>query len=383
MTQVTSATVRSGLARLAREEFAALKGRSVAVLTHPAAILPDATHAVDALLAGGVDVRALLGPEHGVRGSAPEGFSETAAVDPGTGLPIVDTYLLEAEQLAERLAELGADTVLVDLQNAGSRFYTYESSMHDVIAAAAPIGIRVLIADRPNPIGGAAVDGPVLEPGHASFVGRAPIALRHGLTMGELGRLFAARTGSPEPEVAPLSGWSRDMLFAETGLPWVPPSPNLPTPGSTLTYPGTCLFEATQVSVGRGTTTPFEMLGAPWMDGEWANDLRAADLPGVVFRAAYFAPLAGLHAGELCAGVQLHVNDPRAFDPLLTAMHMLTSAWRRWPERLGLRPTFELLSGTDRIREALLAGFGAEQIVELWQAEAAAFRDSRESVLLY
>jgi uncharacterized protein YbbC (DUF1343 family) len=273
--------------------------------------------------------------------------------------------------------------VLIDLQNAGSRFYTYESSMHDVIRAAAALGIRVLIADRPNPIGGEAVDGPVLEPGHASYVGRAPIALRHGLTMGELGRLFAAQTGSPEPEVSTLSGWSRDMLFPETGLFWVPPSPNLPTPGSALTYPGTCLFEATQVSVGRGTTTPFEMLGAPWMDGGWARDLRAADLPGVVFRAAYFAPVAGLHAGELCAGVQLHVTDPQAFDPLLTAMHMLSSAWRRWPEQLGLRPTLELLAGTDRIREGLLAGRDAERIIELWQTEAAQFRDVREGVLLY
>jgi len=383
MTQVDSATVQTGLARLAGDGFAALKGRAVAVLTHPAAILPDATHVVDALLAGGVDVRALLGPEHGIRGSAAEGFSETAAADPATGLPVVDTYLLEAEQLAQRLAALDVDTVLVDLQNAGSRFYTYESSLHDVIRAAASLGIRVLIADRPNPIGGEAVDGPVLEPAHASYVGRAPIALRHGLTMGELGRLFAAQAGAPEPEVAELSGWRREMLFAETGLPWVPPSPNLPTPGSALTYPGTCLFEATQISVGRGTATPFELLGAPWMDGSWARDLRAANLAGVVFRAAYFAPVAGLHAGELCAGVQLHVTDPRAFDPLLTAMHMLTSAWRRWPEQLGLRPTLELLAGTDRIRESLLAGLGAAEIVELWQAEAAAFRDLRGDVLLY
>lgn len=379
------AQVETGLARLAREDFAPLRGRAVAVLTHPAAILPDATHAVDALLAGGVDIRALMGPEHGVRGSAPEGCSETAAVDPGTGLPVLDTYLLEAEPLAERLAALGVDTVLVDLQNVGSRFYTYESSLHDVIRAGARTGVRVLVADRPNPIGGVAVDGPVLEPGHASYVGRAPIALRHGLTMGELARLFAARNGAPEPEVARLSGWERGMLFADTGLPWVPPSPNLPTPASTLTYPGTCLFEGTDVSVGRGTTTPFELLGAPWMDASWAGGLRAAGeaLPGVVFRAAYFAPVAGRHAERLCAGVQLHVTDPRAFDPLRTAMYMLVAAWRRWPERLGLLPAFELLAGTDRIREALSAGLDAERIIELWQPEAAAFRVSRESALMY
>jgi uncharacterized protein YbbC (DUF1343 family) len=377
--------VETGLARLAREGFAPLRGRAVAVLTHPAAILPDATHVVDALLAGGVDVRALMGPEHGVRGSAPEGYSETAATDPGTGLPVLDTYLLEAEPLAEQLGGLGVDTVLVDLQNVGSRFYTYESSLHDVIRAGALTGVRVMVADRPNPIGGVAVDGPVLEPGHASYVGRAPIALRHGLTMGELARLFAAAHGAPEPEVAPLSGWHRDMLFAETGLPWVPPSPNLPTPGSTLTYPGTCLFEGSDVSVGRGTTTPFELLGAPWMDASWAGDLRAAGdaLPGAVFRVAYFAPVAGRYAQQLCAGVQLHVTDPRAYDPLRTAMYLLASAQRRWPERLGLLPSFELLAGTDRIREALLAGLEPDGIVELWQAEAAAFRASRESILMY
>jgi uncharacterized protein YbbC (DUF1343 family) len=381
---MSAGVVETGLARLAREEFAAVKGRRVAVLTHPAAILPDASHAVDVLLSGGVDVKALLGPEHGVRGSAQAGFSETSAVDPGTGLPVVDTYLRGPEEIAHRLTELGVDTVLVDLQNVGARFYTYESSLYDVIRTAALAGIAVLVADRPNPIGGAAVDGPVLEPAYASFVGRAPIAVRHGLTMGELARLFAAQLGAPAPEAARLAGWRRDMLFAETGLPWVPPSPNLPTPASALVYPGTCLFEGTQVSVGRGTTTPFELLGAPWLDDSWARDLRARNLPGVLFRAVHFVPVADLHAQTPCCGVQLHVTDPRAFDPLRTAIYMLTSVWRGWPDELGFRESaFDRLSGTNRIREAVLAGLGAEEIVELWQAQAAAFRALRESALMY
>jgi uncharacterized protein YbbC (DUF1343 family) len=378
--------VRTGLERLAATGFSELGGRAVAVLTHPAAILPDATHAVDALVEGGVDVRLLLGMEHGVRGSAQAGFSETAPTDPGTGLPVFDTYEHrdELEPVVARLAEAGVDTLVVDLQNCGSRFYTYESSVYDMIRATASTDIRVLVLDRPNPIGGEAVDGLVLEPGFASYVGRERVAQRHGLTMGELARLFAARLGAPEPQVVAMQGWGRDVLYGETGLPWVPPSPNLPTPGGALCFAGTCLFEGTDVSEGRGTTTPFELLGAPWMDTAWAGDLRAAGLPGVVFREAYFVPVANLHAGETCCGVQLHVTDPRAFDPVRTAVWMLVTAQRRWPERLGLRPaSFDLLAGTDRLRGAVLAGLGAEEIAESWRAEARAYRDERKSVFLY
>jgi uncharacterized protein YbbC (DUF1343 family) len=386
-----TARVRTGLERLAGSGFAELRGSSVAVLTHPAAILPDATHAVDALVAGGVDVRLLLGMEHGVRGSVQAGLSETASTDPGTGLPVVDTYGLEvrsgrsmADEVGARLAESGADTLVIDLQNCGARFYTYESSMYDMIRATASSGLRILILDRPNPIGGTVVDGPVLEPGYASFVGRERVAMRHGLTVGELARLFAARLGAPEPQVVALKGWRRDLLYTETGLPWVPPSPNLPTPVGTLCYAGTCLFEGTEISEGRGTTSPFELLGAPWMDGSWARDLRAAgSLPGVIFREAYFVPAAGPHAGSTCCGVQLHVTDPHAFDPLRTALHMLVRAQRRWPERFGFLDSFDLLVGTDRVREAVLAGRGAEDIAEEWRPEAQAFREARESVLMY
>ena len=375
--------VRTGLERLAGSGFAELGGSAVALLTHPAAILPDATHAVDALVAGGVDVRLLLGMEHGVRGSAQAGESEAAPVDPGTGIPVVETYGVEPETVLPRLIEAGVDTLVVDLQNCGVRFYTYESSLHDLIRVTAPSGIRILVLDRPDPVGGEVVEGPVLEPGYASFVGRERVALRHGLTLGEVALLFAARLGAPEPQVVALEGWRRDMLFAQTGLPWVPPSPNLPTPVSALCYPGTCLFEGTDISEGRGTTTPFELLGAPWMDASWARDLRAADLPGVVFREAYFVPVANLHAGQTCCGVQLHLTDPHAFDPLRTALWMLASAQRRWPERIGFRDSFELLAGTRRVREAVLAGRDADEIAQSWQAEAREFRAAAASVLMY
>lgn len=379
----SGARVRTGLEVLAESGFAELKGRAVALLTHPAAILPDATHAVDALVAGGVDVRLLLGMEHGVRGSAQAGESESAASDPGTGIPVVETYGVEPESVVPRLLEAGVDTLVVDLQNCGVRFYTYESSLHDLIRVTAPTGIGVLILDRPDPVGGQVVAGPVLEPAYASFVGRERVALRHGLTLGEIARLFAERLSAPEPQVIAMRGWRRDMLFAQTGLPWVPPSPNLPTPGSALCYPGTCLFEGTDISEGRGTTTPFELLGAPWMDGAWARDLRAAGLPGVVFREAFFVPIAHKHVGETCCGVQLHVTEPHAFDPLRTALWMLESAQRHWPERVGFRDAFELLAGTRALRDALLAGVGADEIARSWHPQEQWFRGERESILLY
>jgi uncharacterized protein YbbC (DUF1343 family) len=379
-----TASVETGLERLAHDGFVQLKGHAVAVLTHPAAILPDAAHCVDVLLRGGVDIRALLGPEHGLRGSAQAGFSEAEAVDAATGLPVVDTYHAAVPDVAARLAELQVDTVVVDLQHCGARFYTYESSMHDTISAAAPAGVRVVVLDRPNPIGGVAVDGPVLEPAYASFVGRAPISVRHGMTMGELARFFAEYVGAPAPDVVPMRGWRRAMLFPETGLPWVAPSPNLPTTATALCYPGTCLFEGTNVSEGRGTTTPFELLGAPWIDGTLARELRAARLPGVAVREAYFAPVAGLHIEVGCGGVQLHITDPLAFDPLRVAMHMLTILKRHWPERLGFREqSFDLLSGTSRIREAVLAGVDADEIAGSWRDEAARFRRDREPYLIY
>lgn len=379
------AQVETGLARLAADGPApALRGRRVGILTHPAAVLPDATHSVDVLHAIGVDIRLLLGCEHGLRGTAQAGESESAETDPLTGLRILDTYRLDVPELARRLAEHDVDTVLIDLQHSGARFYTYESTLYDMIHACALADIGVVVLDRPNPLGGAVVDGPVLEPEYASFVGRTSIPLRHGLTMGELARLFAVRDALPEPEIVTMRGWRRGMHFGDTALPWVPPSPNLPTAISALCYPGTCLFEGTELSVGRGTANPFELVGAPWIGGRYAQRLRGLGLPGVAVREAYFEPVADRHAGTACGGVQLHVTEPRGFDPLRTAMHMLVELIRFWPERTGLRAAhFDLLAGTPRIREALLAGVEAEQIAASWRTEAAAFRAERGRFLLY
>ncbi|MBS2539013.1 DUF1343 domain-containing protein [Catenulispora sp. NF23] len=374
----------SGLERLvhAGKPFA---GQRVGLLTHPAAITSDGRHAAHALLDAGADLRALFGPEHGVLGTAQAGESESAATDSSTGLPVYDTYNHSVEHLSGMLAEARIDVLAVDLQNAGARFFTYESSLYDALAAAALIGLRVCVLDRPNPLGGQAVAGPILDQAYSSFVGRAPIPVRHGMTMGELGGLFAARLGVEAPEVVTLAGWDPARLFGATGLPWVPPSPNLPTPISALIYPGTCFLEGTNVSVGRGTTTPFELLGAPWLDRGFAERLRAAEPAGIAVREAYATPAFDRYAGRQICGAQLHVTDPGAVDPLAVGVTVLCALRDGWLGRLRFRDEhFDLLAGSDGLRTALNKGRSAEEILEEWREPARRFAEvEREPYLLY
>ncbi|WP_370355514.1 exo-beta-N-acetylmuramidase NamZ domain-containing protein [Catenulispora sp. EB89] len=358
------------------------------MLTHPAAITSDGRHAAHALLEADTDLRALFGPEHGVLGTAQAGETEAAATDSSTGLPVYDTYNHSVEHLSGMLAESRIDVLAVDLQNVGARFFTYESSLYDALAAAALVGVRVCVLDRPNPLGGRAVAGPVLEEAYASFVGRAPIPVRHGMTMAELGRLFAARLGVEAPDVVPLAGWNAAELFPATALPWVPPSPNLPTPISALIYPGTCFLEGTNVSVGRGTTTPFELVGAPWLDRGFAERLRAAapaGLAGITVREAYATPAFDRYAGQQICGAQLHVTDPDAVDPLAVGVTVLCALRDGWLGRLRFRDEhFDLLAGSDGLRTALNRGSSAEEILESWRAPALRFAEvEREPYLLY
>ncbi|GAA1976767.1 DUF1343 domain-containing protein [Catenulispora subtropica] len=359
-------------------------GRRVGLLTHPAAITSDGRHAAHALLEAKADLRALFGPEHGVLGTAQAGDSESALVDSSTGLPVYDTYRHTADHLSGMLAESRIDVLAVDLQNVGARFFTYESSLYDALAAAAPVGVRVCVLDRPNPLGGLAVSGPVLDPAHASFVGRAPVPVRHGMTMGELGGFFAVRLGVPAPEIVPLTDWDARSLFPATGLPWVPPSPNLPTAVSALLYPGTCFLEGTNVSVGRGTTTPFELIGAPWLDRSFAERLRGAALAGIVVREAYATPAFDLYAGEQICGAQLHVTDPDAVDPLAIGATVLGALREGWPEELAFRERhFDLLAGSDRFRKDVMEGVPTEAILAGWRDSALRFAEQRGPYLLY
>lgn len=360
--------VTTGLDALLASRRSPFQGERVGLVTHPAAVTGDLRHSASALLAAGTDLRALFGPEHGVQGTAPAGDSEHDPRDPATGLPVHDTYLKEGPALTELVEQAGIDVLAIDLQHAGVRFFTYESTLYDLIAAASGTGTRVVVLDRPNPLGGVHVQGPVLDPDFSSFVGRAPLPLRHGMTMGELAPLFAELLSAPAPDVVPMTGGAA-LPWKASGRPWVPPSPNLPTLAATRCYPGTCLFEGTNLSVGRGTTTPFEFLGAPWLDGSLASELRALDLPGLLVRRARTTPLADVHQGKPLCGVQLYVTDTEAFDPLATAVHLLALLIAGWPDEFAFRDvTFDVLAGTDRLRLALLAGTEPRTIFDSWTA---------------
>jgi uncharacterized protein YbbC (DUF1343 family) len=358
------------------------RGARTALLGGPASVLPDLGHTVDALAAAGLRVVAVLGPEHGFRGSMQAGFSEDPGVDPATGVPVIDAY---DQPMDEVLQAANAQVVIVDLQHVGARFYTYESSLHDLIAAAPRSGTQVVVCDRPNPVTGSAVAGPVLDPAFASFVGRGRVPVRHGMTIGELALLFASWHDAADlVQVVPMAGWRRDMWFDETGLPWVPPSPNIPTPGTALCYPGTCLMEGTSLSAGRGTTTPFELVGAPWIGHELASRLRALRLPGVAFREAHFVPQFDRYAGQPACGVQLHVTDRVLFDPLRACLEILVAADALWPGQLTFSAShFDRLAGSDRLRADLQAGAAPADIVAGWDADIVDFAAVRAAHLLY
>jgi uncharacterized protein YbbC (DUF1343 family) len=347
---------------------------------------------VDAMVAARVEVVAVFGPEHGFRGSAQAGGSEETYVDERTGVTVYDAYGADATKLAAFYAAAGVETVVFDIQDVGARFYTYIWTMYEAMIAAGPGGQRFVILDRPNPIGGRA-RGPMLVDGYTSGVGKDKIVQAHGMTVGEMagyfdGVIFPARGFAPvrDLDVVRVSGWRADDLYADTGLTWVLPSPNMPTADTALVYPGTCLFEATNLSEGRGTTRPFELIGAPYVDHHWAGDLDDAGLTGVRFREAYFAPTFSKHQGVACAGVQVHITDPRRLDAIEVAAHMLVALRDRYDE-FGWRGDggrwIDLLTGSGRFRAQFEAGAGAEAIISAWKDELAAFDRARRPYLLY
>ncbi|ASO17931.1 uncharacterized protein YbbC (DUF1343 family) [Actinoalloteichus hoggarensis] len=387
-----SGVVRVGAQVAAEDGWRALAGRRVGILTNPTGVLPELTHVVDAVVGSGeVDLVAAFGPEHGFRGTAQAGGSEGDYTDPRTGTPVYDVYGAAADRVAEMYRQAAVELVVFDIADVGARFYTYIWAMYTAMHAAALTGTAFLVLDRPNPLGGTAA-GPQLDPAYASGVGRKPIVSRHGMTVGELAGLFNAEflpeeagRGVDELRVIKAQGWQRDQLFASTGLPWVPPSPNVPTLSTAQVYAGTCLFEGTLFSEGRGTTRPFETIGAPGLDWRWAERLNEAGLPGVRFRETYFVPAFGKHEGAECGGVELQVTAPQDFDPLHTAVAMMTTARELYPRTWGWRPDhfIDLLTGSDRLRLLIDAGAAPAEIVASWDADAEAFRARREPYLLY
>ncbi|HEY0475065.1 MAG TPA: DUF1343 domain-containing protein [Kribbella sp.] len=388
--------VMTGAQALAEDGWKVLAGQRVGVISNPTGILNDLSHIVDTMHASGqVDVVAVFGPEHGFRGTAQAGGSEGDHVDPRTGIMVYDAYGAAADKLATLYRKSGVETVVFDIQDVGSRFYTYIWTMYEAMLAAVRTGARFVVLDRPNPVGGSA-RGPMLKPGFTSGVGKKEIIQQHGMTVGELARMFdaeylpldAAGARLKELQVIQAQGWRRDQLYGDTGLTWVMPSPNMPTPDTALLYPGLCLFEATNMSEGRGTTRPFELVGAPYVDHRWAQALQTKNIPGVAFREAYFTPFISKNANVLCGGVQVQITDPHAVEAIVAATHMIVEAKRLYPGfswRAENPPGrwIDLLTGSDRFRTMLTAGAPAEEIVAAWRSETDAWTARRAKYLLY
>ena len=372
-----------------------LDGGRVGLVCNPASVDAAFRRTADRIRAtSGVVLVALFGPQHGFRSDVQDNMVETShATHPRYGVPIHSLYSDTREPTVEMLDDV--DVLVIDLQDVGTRVYTYAYTMANCMKAARRAGVRVVVCDRPNPIGGDAVEGPMLQRGYESFVGQFPIPLRHGMTIGELATLFNDQFGlDTELEVATLEGWSRSAYLDATGLPWVMPSPNLPTLDSATVYPGAVLFEGTNLSEGRGTTRPFELIGAPWIDGDdVAERLNAMALPGVFFRAAHFVPMFQKHADQPCGGCQVHVTDRNVFKPVVTAVAVLQTLRHAAPERFEWRPPpyeyeevkqpIDILSGSDRLRLQVETDMPALEVAASWEQEISAFAELRRQYLLY
>jgi uncharacterized protein YbbC (DUF1343 family) len=385
--------VRTGLEELLARP-GNLRGLRIGLLANPASLTPDLEHASQALKSSrAFRLTALFGPEHGIWADAQDLVEVEDSRDPATGLPVHSLYGKSRVPTPAMLQ--GLDAVVLDLQDVGSRYYTFIYTMLNVLEAGARDHRRVVVLDRPNPLGGVTVEGNVLEPEYRSFVGLHPLPVRHGLTIGELALLFQAERALPvDLRVVPMRGWRREMDFDQTGLPWVLPSPNMPTVDTAFVYPGGCLIEGTNLSEGRGTTRPFELVGAPWLD-PWvlARDMARERLPGVRFRPAFFTPTFQKHAGRLCGGVQVHVQDRGRFSAYLTYLLLIAHARRQDPSRFAWRdPPYEyeyvkrpidILCGTGRVRQTIEGGLSPRRLARAFRADAAGFRRRRAPYLLY
>jgi len=389
--------VATGLERVVTGDADVLRGRRVGVIANPTAVDAELRHAVDLLAAApGVQLVSLFGPEHGLRGDAQDMIGVGDDRDARTGLPVHSLYGHDEASLSPRPEMLeGIDLLVYDVQDVGSRYYTFVWTMVLAMRAAAKAGIGFAVLDRPNPIGGAAVEGGAIRAGHESFVGLVSCPNRHGLTAGEIARWRAAEEKlDVELHVVELRGWRRDLYFEDTGLPWVMPSPNMPTRDTALVYPGMCLVEGTELSEGRGTTRPFELAGAPFLEPDaFAAALEAERLPGCRLRPVVFTPTFHKHAGRASGGVQIHVTDRAAFRPYLTGVAWLRAArhlaatefrWRaRAYEFVDRIPAIDLLTGGPEIREGIDAGASLADLAATWAPAEAAFAAQRRPWLLY
>ena len=379
--------VNTGLDRLAAEGFARLQGRRVGLLVHPASVDQRLRHALMLMQeAGPVDLKTLFGPQHGILGQTQDNMIEWEGyTDPGSGLTVHSLYGEHRKPTAAMLDAI--DVLVIDLQDVGARYYTFIWTMLLCMEACADKGIQVMILDRPNPLDGVHTEGTVLDPEYRSFVGLAPIPMRHGMTAGELAGFFARWMGLDlDLEVIWMEGWTRDMDFAATGLPWVLPSPNMPTLETARVYPGGCLLEGTTVSEGRGTTRPFEIFGAPYVEPDTlAGILTAWNLPGCRIRPLHFEPTFHKFSGEVCGGVQVHVTDPEIFEAVSTYTAAIAAIRKLWPENFGWKqPPYEyeteklpidILAGGEAWRTQVEAGLSPWLMKADWMEQLKAFHE--------
>ncbi len=372
-----------------------LRGLRVGLVANPASVDRTFTHVADRFRRqGGFTINALFGPQHGFHANLQDNMIETPhAHDACRRIPVYSLYSETREPTQAMLQDL--DVLVIDLQDVGTRVYTFIYTMANCLKAAAKAGLPVIVCDRPNPIAGVAVEGPMLRAGFESFVGLFPIPMRHGMTIGELARLFNDTFGlGATLEISAMSDWRRDMFWDETDLPWVLPSPNMPTLDTAIVYPGQVLFEGTQLSEGRGTTRPFELVGAPWINAErFASVLNGYDFPGVHFRPVYFEPTFHKFGRETCGGCQVHVTNRHVFRPVLAAAALLKEFHAAAPDRFKWRePPYEyetikqpidILAGSTDLREQVEAGVDPRTMAESWEAETRAFDAVRREFLIY
>ena len=387
--------VRLGLERLLDgPDRRLIAGKRVGLVCNPASIDSHIVHASDRLMSGDWTLAALFGPQHGFRSDLQENMIESPhGRDAKRRVPVHSLYSETREPTAAMLA--GLDVLVIDLQDVGTRIYTYIYTMANCLRAARKHGVRVVVCDRPNPINGDDIEGATLDPAYESFVGQFAIPMRHGLTIGEAARLFNEHFGLNAPlDVVPMDGWTRGMFFDDTGLPWVLPSPNIPTLETAVVYPGAVLFEGTLLSEGRGTTKPFELIGAPWIDGErFADAMNARQIPGAWFRPVFFEPTFHKHAKALCGGCQIHITDRRAMPSMRIAVEMLDEfrrqapsqpLWRDPPyEYEHVKPPIDILYGSDDLRKGIDAGTAPSAIMKNWRRDEDTFRALRQRWLLY
>jgi uncharacterized protein YbbC (DUF1343 family) len=387
--------IRVGIENLLDEQLDLLEGARIGLVCNQASVDHDFQHSAD-LFNGhpGIHLTALFGPQHGIRGDLQDNMIETDhAVDRQTQKPIYSLYSETREPTEEMLKDV--DVIVFDMQDVGCRIYTFNYTMANCMRAAKKFGKKVVVCDRPNPIGGVAVAGNVLEPEYASFVGQFPMPTRYGMTVAELALMFNDHFNLDcDLEVIPLSGWDRELWLDKTDAPWVMPSPNIPTVDTTAVFPGTVHFEGTQISEGRGTTRPFELVGAPYIVSEdYAERLNAIGFPGVYFRGCVFQPTFQKHGKVSCGGVQIHVTSRAQFEPVIAGVAMVKTAFDMYPneflwkeppyEYVFDRNPFDVIAGTNKLREAFERGDSLEEIELGWQPEIEEFKKIRAQFLLY